>query len=97
MKRIIAIIILLCLAALGLGFTVLNAEQVRLNYYFGQAELPLALVIVGTLVVGALLGLLAATWMLLARKHENRRLRRRLKLAEQEIHNLRELPVRDHR
>lgn len=95
MKRILAFIILLCFAAMGLGFTVLNAGDVHLNYYFGEAVLPLALIMVGTLAVGALLGLLAAAGMLMGRKHENSRLRRRLRLAEQEIHNLRELPVRD--
>ncbi len=95
MKRILAFIILLCFAAVGLGFTVLNAGDVHLNYYFGEAVLPLALVVVATLMVGALLGLLPAIGVILARKHDNNRLRRRLQLAEQEIQNLRELPVRD--
>ncbi|SCZ49194.1 lipopolysaccharide assembly protein LapA domain-containing protein [Thiohalomonas denitrificans] len=95
MKRILAFIILLCFAAAGLGFAVLNAGDVQLNYYFGEAVLPLALVVVGALAVGALLGLLSAAGMLLARKHESNRLRRRLRLAEQEIRNIRELPVRD--
>ena len=95
MKRILAFLTLLCFAAIGLGFTVLNASDVRLDYYFGEAILPLALVVVGALIVGAFFGLLAAGGVILGKKHENARLRRRLELADQEIKNLRELPVRD--
>lgn len=95
MKRILAFFLLICFAAVGLGFTVLNAGEVRLNYYFGEAMLPLALVVVGALVSGALLGMVVAGGVVLSKKHENARLRRRLELVDQEIKNLRELPVRD--
>ena len=71
MARLLGFLFLLILAVTGLSFAVLNAAPVPLNYYFGQREIPLALIIVVALATGALLGVLASLPLIL-------RLRRRL-------------------
>lgn len=95
MKRLIALIILLCVAALGLGFAVLNTSVVKLDYYFGTAELPLAFIVVLAVLVGAMFGGFASLGMLLVQKRHNKQLRRRISLTEKEIRNLREIPIKD--
>ncbi|MBS4223114.1 LapA family protein [Lederbergia citrea] len=55
MKRqwnlILALIVVLIIAI----FSVINVEPVTVNYLFGKAEWPLILVIIGSVVLGALL------------------------------------------
>ncbi|HSH31033.1 MAG TPA: lipopolysaccharide assembly protein LapA domain-containing protein [Thiohalobacter sp.] len=95
MSRILSVIALVVLIGVGITFTVLNPQQVTLNYLLGRLELPLALLVVLVLAVGAVLGLLVAAFMLLRLKRENRKLRRGTRQAEQEAANLRSLPVKD--
>ncbi|BCO30363.1 hypothetical protein TspCOW1_04660 [Thiohalobacter sp. COW1] len=95
MSRILSVIALVLLIGVGITFTVLNPQQVTLNYLLGSLQLPLALLVVLVLALGALLGLLVAGFMLLRLKRENRKLRRGTRLAEQEVANLRSLPVKD--
>lgn len=93
--RILALIVLLLVVALGLTFSVMNAEPVNLNYYFGSAAIPLALLLVGAVVLGAVLGVLASLGAIFRLKRDNARLRRDVRLAEKEVSNLRSLPLRD--
>lgn len=95
MSRILSAIALVLLIGVGITFTVLNPQQVTLNYLLGSLQLPLALLVVLVLAVGAVLGLLVAGFMILRLKRENRKLRRGTRLAEQEVANLRSLPIKD--
>lgn len=95
MKRALFIIFFLLLAIVSSVFTRLNLESVTLNYYFGKLELPLALLLMLVLVFGSLLGLLLTWSMYRKASSERKRLRRTLKLREQEIRNLRDIPIRD--
>ena len=95
MKRILVSIILVIVAVLGLSFSLMNAEQVILNYYFSTIQAPLSLVVVLAIAVGALLGMLAMAGVVLGQKREMARMRKSIKLAEKEISNLRSLPLKD--
>ena len=95
MKRIITFVLLLLVSLLGLTFALMNAEPVQLNYYFGSIEAPLSLVIVIAIIVGAALGVLASTGIVFGQKRELAKLRKSKKLAEQEVSNLRSLPLKD--
>jgi putative membrane protein len=97
MKRLLAFILLLCVAALGLGFTTLNAHAVALHYYYGSTSLPLAVIVVGPLGAGAILGMAAALGLVVAKRTELVVLRRRVALCEKEIKNLRQIPIKDER
>ena len=56
MVRIVYSFIFLVLVIFGIVFAVLNAEPVKLNYYFGSEDVPLSLIIVFAMIVGAILG-----------------------------------------
>ena len=95
MKRIIIITILVLVALIGLSFALMNAEPVTLNYYFGKLQAPLSLVMVIVLALGAVMGVLASMWVVVAQKREMAKLRKAAKITEKEITNLRSLPMKD--
>ena len=93
--RVIRFLLMLLVVALGVAFAMLNAGPVLVNYYFATIELPLALVLTGALMVGAIAGVLAALASGLKLRRELASLRRSHRLDRQEIDNLRALPVKD--
>ncbi|HKJ09523.1 MAG TPA: LapA family protein [Gammaproteobacteria bacterium] len=95
MARILLAILFLVLLILGLSFAVLNSASVPLNYYLGKVDLPLALVVVGSLALGAILGVLVSLGIVLRLKGQVRRLRRQVQTAEKEVANLRAIPLKD--
>lgn len=95
MKRIVTFVLILLVSLLGLTFALMNAEAVQLNYYFGNVQAPLSLVVVIAIIVGAGFGVLASMGIVLGQKRELARLRKSSKLAEQEVSNLRALPLKD--
>jgi len=95
MLKVIYALCGLILFLLGLAFASLNAGPVTIDFYLGRGEYPLVLVLVGVLAVGTLLGALVGLGRVLRLKREIGRLRRSERLAEQEIRNLRALPLRD--
>ncbi|MFP5505604.1 MAG: lipopolysaccharide assembly LapA domain-containing protein [Gammaproteobacteria bacterium] len=97
MSRLLSFVLVLILAVLGLAFAVINAKPVELNYFLATREVPLAMTLVLTLVFGAVVGLLFSFGMVLRLKRETLRLRRQVRLAEQEITNLRNIPIKDAR
>lgn len=95
MKRIILLVIALIIILIGLSFALVNAENVKLNFYIGSFEAPLSLVVVLSMVVGAVIGVLASLGMVLRHKREIHRLKRSVKMTEKELENLRALPLKD--
>jgi putative membrane protein len=93
--RLLKLLIFLVLMIVGAAFAVMNAENVNLNYYFGTGQFPLSMVLVGSLCAGAVLGVLATIGSILRLKHENGELRRKARLASEEVNNLRALPLKD--
>lgn len=93
--RILALLVLLLVVGVGLTFSVMNAEPVTLDYYFGSSDIPLALLLVISLALGALLGVIASLGVILRLKRTASGLRRENRLAEKEIMNLRNIPIRD--
>jgi putative membrane protein len=92
---ILKLLFLFGVVLLGAAVAVLNAGIIHLDYYFGVVALPLSVVLVGAIGVGALLGVLASlvtSWEL---HRDNVRLRRKVRLTEQEVSNLRTLPLQD--
>lgn len=93
--RTITTILIIFLVLLGVTFAGLNAEPVNVNYYVGINKLPLSLLLVVAFVCGGLLGLLTNIVFCIKLKSANVLLRRRLKLAEEEVANLRTMPLKD--
>lgn len=94
--RVLKMLVILLIMAAGAVFAVLNPQPVGLDYYFGTLELPLSVVVVAALAVGALIGMLAGLGAMLGLRRENSRLRRRERLAAAEVNNLRTIPIKEH-
>ncbi len=94
MKRLVIILFLLLIALIGASIASLNAGEVTFDYYFSSITLPLAVLIFIVICIGALAGVLLSFGFVLTIRHDRSRLRKRLKLCEQEIKNLRELPIK---
>jgi putative membrane protein len=95
MKRIVLFLISLIVVVVGLTFTVLNADSVTINYYFGKDDVPLSLIVVLAIACGAVIGVIAALSSVLNVKRELSKVRKELKLKEQEVSNLRAIPLKD--
>lgn len=95
MRRIVLLIVILLIVLFGLSFALLNATPAELDFYFGAVTLPLSLLLVLSLIVGALIGLLAAGAVMVGRRRELGRTRRQLHDAEKELRELRRLPLKD--
>jgi len=76
-------------------FSVLNAEPVYLNYYFGQTSFPLSILLALSFIIGSLTGVIACFGLILKLKRENTKMKKDLRLSVEEITNLRRLPLRD--
>ena len=95
MSRIIKLFFFLGLLVVGLAFHVRNDQLVTLNYYMGSIELPVSLLVISSLLVGALLGILASLTFVAKLKRENAKLARLVRVTEEEVNNLRAIPIKD--
>ncbi|MEJ2362346.1 MAG: LapA family protein [Gammaproteobacteria bacterium] len=95
MSKLIYTVIVLVIILFGVIFAMLNAQNIQLNYYFGTQQLPLSLAIVLSMLVGAILGVLASIRLILRSRREISRLRKASQIAEKEIANLRAIPIKN--
>lgn len=72
--RLVSILILVILAFVGFSFAILNAQSVAVDYYIGSSEIPLSLLLVGTLILGIFIGLIILLPSILRLKFTIRRL-----------------------
>ncbi|MEW7977833.1 MAG: LapA family protein, partial [Candidatus Sedimenticola endophacoides] len=77
----------------GLGCPKIFHEVATL--LFASVTLPLSVVLLGAVAFGALLGCLAMLGSLFRLKRENSELVRESRLANQELNNLRSIPIKD--
>ena len=97
MLKLIYAILALALFVVTLSFAALNSDPIPIDYYIGQVEIPLALLLVVALGVGALLGSMVGLGRVVRVKREMAKLRRESRATEEEVRNLRALPLRDAR
>jgi putative membrane protein len=95
MLRLVYLSLTLFVIIFGIVFAVLNAESVQLNYYLGSIELPLSLVLVLAMIVGAILGIFASLSFVIGTRRNASKLKRSVAVAEKEILNLRNIPIKD--
>lgn len=95
MIRLVYIIFSLILLIVGILFAVLNADPVTLHYYFGDKNIPLSLVLIIAIIIGAILGVISSAGVIVKLKRENAKLRKLTALSEKELKNLRTLPIKD--
>lgn len=96
MKRIFYIVLAVLTALLGITFAFQNQQLIEVRYYFGLSwRGPLSLALLATLAGGVVLGYLASLRTVLRLQRELVRARREIRSIEQEVANLRALPIKD--
>jgi len=93
--RFVKLIIVLFVMVLGVAIAVTNPGNVVLNYGIGNVEVPLSLVLVGAISVGAILGSIVAIGILMRLKRENSKLQRKAHSDAVRVSNLSALPLKD--
>ena len=95
MLKLIKFILLLGFALLGAGFASINPTPVAVHFYYYDLTVPLGLLVLVMVGVGALLGVFSSLLLMAGLRRENQRLRRRARLASEEVNNLRTIPLKD--
>lgn len=80
--RIISVIISVLLILIGIAFTALNAQPVKINYLLGSTDLPLAVILLISLIMGSVVALLLMSIGLIKLKAQNMWLSSQLKRSE---------------
>ena len=93
MLTILKFFLVVILLGVGIAFAIANSAPVRIDLGLIMPELPLSLVLLLAVGVGLLLGAFASAFYFMRIKKENADLRRQSRLAEQEVKNLRSLPI----
>ncbi|MDH3688870.1 MAG: LapA family protein [Gammaproteobacteria bacterium] len=96
MKKIFYLIVLTIVVVFGLTFTLENPQGVDVSYYFGlHWSGPLSLLLVFTAGVGAVIGFLSSLGLVVRVQRRLAQAKREIQKAEQEVTNLRALPIKD--
>jgi len=96
MRRVLYVLVSIVVVFLGLGFAYKNATLVSVRYYGGLSwEAPLAVVLLIVLVIGVGLGFLASLNRMVRLRAQLYTARKQLRHMEQEVANLRALPIKD--
>ena len=93
--RIVMTLFYLVLILAGVSFAALNASSVVVNFYFTTISMPVSILMMLTFGVGIFAGFSIFIFRYCRLKSEVRRLKNQLKLTQQEIKNLRTIPVTD--
>lgn len=68
---------------------------VTVNFYFGELTLPLSVLLIIAVLLGITIGMIVLLLTTLKLRYENRNLRHKLSVSEQEINSLRIIPIKD--
>lgn len=96
MKRVFYLIVIVITLLFGATFAFQNRQEIELSYYFGlhwRGSLSLALL--AALTLGVVVGYLAALRMVLRMQRQLVHARKEVRQIEQEVMNLRALPIKD--
>ena len=96
MKRSLYVILIFLTLVVGITFAIQNRQVIEVSYYFGLKWIgPLSLALLATLTVGIVLGYLASLRMVVSMQRQLVQARKEVRQIEQEVINLRALPIKD--
>ena len=96
MLTIIKFFVGVVLLAVGVAFAIANSAPVSVDLGLYVPQLPLSLLLLLAVGVGILLGAFASAFYFMRIKKENADLRRQSRLVQQEVKNLRSMPINGH-
>jgi len=77
--RIFSYFFALIIILFGISFAFLNSDPVSFNYYIGNREMPLSILLISTLALGTFFGLFVGMLILLRAKRQNYKLRKQIR------------------
>jgi putative membrane protein len=96
MKRILYLVVIAITLLFGITFALQNRQTVEVGYYFGLAwSGPLSIALLAVLALGVAIGYLAGLRMVIRMQRSLVQARKDLRQVEQEVQNLRALPIKD--
>ena len=96
MKRLFYLIVIIVTLLFGITFAFQNRQEIDVAYYFGlRWRGSLSIALLATLTIGVVIGYLASLRMVLRMQRQLVHARREVRQIEQEVMNLRALPIKD--
>jgi lipopolysaccharide assembly protein A len=96
MKRIVYLVVIVATLVFGITFAIKNHQDIELAYYFGLRWYgPLSLALLSAFAIGIAVGYLAALRMVIRMQRQLVQARKEIRQIEQEVMNLRALPIKD--
>ena len=95
MRAIIQLFLVILFLGVTAAFAALNDDVITINYFVGESEIRLTYLLLATTFFGSLMSLLLISGNYLKMRFELRRLRNSVVEKNQELSNLREMPVKD--
>lgn len=96
MKRTIYIVLAVIVLFAGITFALHNKQVIAIHYYFGlRWDGPLSLALLTTFALGVAAGWLASLRMVVRIQRQLVQARKEIRQVEQEVTNLRALPIKD--
>lgn len=96
MLKLIKFVLAILFLIIGAAFAIINDQPVELDLYFFVTSLPLSLILLLAMGLGIALATVVGSFYFMRLRKENADLRRQTRLAEQEVKNLRKLPINGH-
>ena len=96
MKRLFYVVLAILVVLIGIAFAIQNKQIVEVNYYFGlKWSGPLSLVLLTVFTLGVIIGYIASLRMVVRMQRQLVLARKEVRQIEQEVINLRALPIKD--
>lgn len=96
MKRLYYISLTVIVFFIGLTFAFQNKQSVVLSYYYGwEWEGPLSILMILSLAIGVAVGYLVTFRLVMQARRQLAQARKETTKIEQEVENLRSLPIKD--
>ena len=93
--KLVSYLVFIFLVFVGLSFAFLNPTNVAVDYYFSTLELPLSVFLVLSIILGILIGSFFTLFVYIRQGRKLYSLRAQLRVANKEIDNLRDIPIKD--
>ena len=94
MVRFLLFIFFLAVTLLFFIFTLENLDLVSLNLVMLEIDVPLGLTLLLCFILGAVIGVLFSASLIFKNKNRARVLAKKVAIAEEEVANLRQLPIK---
>ena len=95
MRKILTILLVGLMLVAALSFSVINAHNIQMNYYVGQLDIPLSLLVICSLISGAFIGAMMMFRTIVGLRLELAKSRRAVKVSDKELKQLKIQPSKE--